>query len=378
VFYAQDSFNSRFDLARTLGGKSNNVNNNVKSALPSETWTNWVTPGATINIISPTLFGVLYDVRTPRVLQYVANVQRQFSSSMLLEVGYLGSEGHRLQGLYNANEATPGTSSLPSREPFPVIGIMQTVQGGGNSNYNSLGMKFTRRLSAGLTILGAYTWSKSIDDVSAIRGQGDTIFPQNSRCLECERALSAFNVAHRFVLSALYELPFGSGKMFMNRGGVLNEVLGGWQIGSIYTLQTGVPGYPSPGPDQSNTGIGNNRDRLNATGLSPNLDNPTVGQWFNVNAFALEPFGTFGNAGRNTVPMPGRNDWDFSAIKDFRVAENQSLQFRFEGFNFANHPNWGNPGLLWGQNAKPSSSFGVISSTAIAMRQLQFGLKYVF
>ncbi len=378
LFYAQDSSNSRFDLARTLGGKANNVNNNEPAGLPSLTWTNFVTPGATISINNPTLFGVLYDVRTPRIQQYLVNVQHELSKSMLFEIGYLGSEGHRLQGLFNANEATPGTSGLPNRLPFSTIGIMQTVQGGGNANYNSLGMKLTRRLSSGLTLLGAYTWAKSIDDVSAIRGQSDTIFPQNSRCLQCERALSAFNVAHRFVVSALYELPVGSGKAFLNRGGVVNELLGGWQIGSIYTLQTGLPGYPTPGPDQSNTGVGNGRDRLNATGLSQSLPNANVHEWFNVNAFALEPFGTFGNAGRNTIVFPGRNEWDFSAIKDFRIWERQTLQFRFEGFNFANHPNWGNPSTNWGQNVKPSANFGVISSTAIAMRQLQFGLKYIF
>ena len=378
IFYAQDSSNSRFDLARTLGGKSNNVNNNQPSAFPSLTWTNFVSAGATINIPNPTLFGVLNDIRNPRVQQYLVNIEHELSKSMVFEIGYLGSEGHRLEGLFDANEATPGTTSLPTRLPFSNIGIIQTVQGGGNANYNSLGMKLTRRLSSGLTLLGAYTWSKSIDDVSAIRGQSDTIFPQNSRCLECERGLSAFNVAHRFVVSALYELPVGSGKTFLNHGGFVNELIGGWQVGSIYTLQTGLPGYPTPGPDQSNTGVGNSRDRLNATGVSQSLSNQSVSEWFNVSAFSLEPFGTFGNAGRNTVIMPGRNDWDFSALKNFRITEQHALQFRFEGFNFANHPNWGNPGLSWGQNVRPASTFGVINSTALAMRQLQFGLKYVF
>lgn len=378
IFYAQDSGNSRFDLARTLGGKSNNVNNNQSAAFPSMTWTNFIPPGSIINIANPTLFGVLYDIRNPRVLQYLFNVEHELSKTMVFEAGYMGSEGHRLQGLFNANEATPGTGALPTRLPFSNIGIMQTVQGGGNSNYNSLGLKLTRRLSSGLTLLAAYTYAKSIDDVSAIRGQSDTIFPQDSRCLRCDRGLSAFNVAHRFVISALYQLPVGSGKAFLNRGGILNELLGGWQIGSIYTVQTGLPGYPTPGPDQSNTGVGNSRDRLNATGLSQSIPNPSPADWFNVNAFALEPFGTFGNAGRNTVIMPGRNEWDFSALKNFRIAERHALQFRFEGFNFANHPNWGNPGLGWGQNVRPSSSFGVISSTAVAMRQLQFALKYVF
>lgn len=378
IFYSQDSYNSRFDLARALGGKANNVNNNQPAAFPSQNWTNWVTPGATISIPNPTLFGVLPDVRSPRILQYLMNIEHQFSPNMVLEVGYLGSQGRHLEGLFDANQPIPGTSALTARLPFSSIGIIQTVQGSGKSSYNSLGTKFTRRLSKGVTLLAAYTWSKSIDDTSAIRGQSDTIFPQNSACLECERSVSAFNVPQRLVLSALYELPFGKGRQFLNHGGVVNEVVGGWQIGSIYTLQSGLPGYPTPGNDQSNTGVGNGADRLNATGISPNLSNPTTGQWFNINAFSLEPFGTFGNAGRNTIPQPKRNDWDFSAVKNFRVTEGSALQFRFEAFNFLNHPNWGNPGNTWGSSVKPSGTFGVISSTSIAMRQLQFALKYNF
>ncbi len=376
LFYSQDSNNSRFDLARTLGGRVNNVG---RADLPNLTWTNFVTPGAIITIDNPSLYGVLYDIRTPRVLQYVFNVQQELSKSLVLEVGYEGSQGRHLQSLYNVNEPTPSAKgSVASRSPFPEIGIMQTVQGGGVSSYNSLGTKLTKRLSGGLTVLAAYTWSRSIDDASAIRGQGDTIFPQNSRCLACEKAASAFNVPQRFVASILYELPFGKGKPFANRGGFVNQLVGGWQVGSIYTLQSGLPGYPTPGPDRSNTGIGNSRDRLNATGISPYLDNPTPNQWFNTAAFALEPFGTFGNAGRNTVPEPGRNDWDFSMLKDFRITERQALQFRFETFNFLNHPNWGNPGLSWGTNATPNPNFGLITSTAIPMRQIQFGLKYAF
>ncbi len=77
------------------------------------------------------------------------------------------------------------------------------------------------------------------------------------------------------------------------------------------------------------------------------------------------------------IIFPGHNEWDFSAVKDFRITERHWVQIRCEGFNFANHPNWGNPGVSWGQNVLPPSSFGVISGTAMAMRELQFGLKYL-
>ncbi len=378
IFYSQDSNNSKFDLARTLGGRQNNVNNNVDSRIPSMTWTNFVTPGAQIRIPNPTLYGILQDIRTPVVYSYLVNVQRQLPASTLLEFGYLGSQGRHLWSLYDANEKTPGLTSVPSRSPFPEIGIIQTVQGGDISNYNSGSVKITKRLSGGLTVISSYTYAKSMDDASAIRGQGDTIFPQNSRCLLCDYARSAFDVRHRWVSSVLYDLPFGSGRTFLNRKGIVNEVLGGWQLGSIYTIQSGLPGYPTPGPDQSNTGNGNGRDRLNATGQSVNLSNPTPNDWFNVAAFSLEPFGTFGSAGRNVIPYPKRNDWDFSLIKQFRIVERSNLQVRVDAFNFLNHPNWGNPGNNWGQNVKPQGTFGEVTSTSIAMRQLQVSLKLNF
>ncbi len=372
LFYVQDSNNSRFDLARALGGR---FQFSALSTLPNLNWTNYITPGSTISIARPYLYGISNDLQTPRVLQYQADVQHQLNASTMFEIGYMGSVGRHLQMLYNANEPTAGaTGSIASRSPFPEIGVIQTVIGVDNSNYNSLTAKLQRRFASGLSFQGSYTWSKSLDDASAIRGQSDSIFPQNSRCLQCEYALSAFNVPQRFVFSAVYDLPFGSGKAFVNRKGVLNQVIGGWQLSGIYTVQDGTPGYPTAGADQSNTGIGNSRDRLNATGISPVLSSPTTEEWFNTAAFSIEPYGTFGNAGRNTIPNPGRDAVNLTLLKNFRFAERAALQFRWEVYNAFNHPNWGNPGNIYG------TSFGVVSSIAgdTPIRQMQFGLKLLF
>ena len=372
VFYVQDSNNSRFDLARALGGRFSFVAN---SNVPNLTWTNYLAPGASIAIRNPYLYGVANDLVTPRVVQYLFDIQHQMGSGTVLEVGYNGNFGRHLQALYNFNEPTPApTGSVPSRAPFSNFGVMQVVEQGDRSNYNALLASFHHRFTNRLTFQASYTWSKSLDDASAIRGQSDTIFPQNSRCLSCEYALSGFNVPQRLVISTVYDLPFGSGRTFLNRGGITNAVLGGWQLSGIYVVQSGTPGYPTPGADRSNTGIGNGRDRLNATGISPILSNRTTNQWFNTAAFALEPFGTFGNAGRNTIPNPGRNAANLTLMKNFRIYERSSLQFRWEVYNAFNHPNWGNPGNTWGPN------FGVITSTAgeVPMRQMQFGLKLLF
>ena len=135
-----------------------------------------------------------------------------------------------------------------SRYPWADFGIIQLVQNGANGNYNSLSIKATRRFSQGISVISSYTWSKSIDDTSGIRVQGsDTLFPQNSYCIECERGLSSFDVRHRSVTSVLYDLPVGKGKMVNIDNPILNSVVGGWQIGGILTLQTGVPGTLSIG-----------------------------------------------------------------------------------------------------------------------------------
>jgi hypothetical protein len=159
----------------------------------------------------------------------------------------------------------------------------------------------------------------------------------------------------------------------MNRGGVADAALGGWQLGSILTLQTGFPYTVVSGRDQSNTGAGS--DRPNATGqyalLSAGERNPE--RWFNSGAFVLQPFGTHGNVGRNTIITPGLIQWDFSVHKEFRILENHAVQFRFEAFNFPNHPNWGNP-----EGNLSSSSFGKIRTTRTNMRELQLALKYMF
>src|SRR5262249_10296677 len=125
--------------------------------------------------------------------------------------------------------------------------------------------------------------------------------------------------------------------------------------------------------DQSNTGAG--FDRPNATGQDPVLpaDQRNTDRWFNTDAFKLQPFGTFGNVGRNTLISPGLIQWDFSVHKEFRIEERHAVQFWFEAFNLPNHPNWANPGANLSM-----SNFGKISSTRTNMRELQFALKYMF
>ena len=210
-------------------------------------------------------------------------------------------------------------------------------------------------MSAGLTYLVSYTWSKSLDTTSAIRGTNVDIFPQDSYCLSCDRGYSAFNTPHRFVTSIMYELPFGKGKPLANQGGVVNQIVGGWQIGSIITIQSGRPLNMQAGYDVSGTNH-YGEIRLSATGQDPYAANQTANRWFNPAGFTLLGAGHL----RQHEPQPADRAqstiaWDFSTLKNFPIRKVTNLQFRFEAFNFPNHPRLGDPTISWGSRdaAKP-------------------------
>ncbi|MGA2116728.1 MAG: hypothetical protein ABSH56_18465 [Bryobacteraceae bacterium] len=390
-FFVQDNGNSMyFDAARNIAVRLTLIAN---LGQPSLTWNNAVTPlganGAPTSFPAPYGYATAYNHLTSYTNQYLVNIQRQVGSNWALELGYLGSESHHLYGFQNANQGIPGTTgSATSRLPFADFTTLQLVADGVNAAYNSLAFKVTKRFNRGVSLISSYTWSKSIDDSSGIRVQGyDTLFPQNSYCIECDRGLSAFNVPQRWVTSVLYELPVGKGKMLNVNSRALNALIGGWQTGGNMTLQAGVPvSLTIGGVDNSSTN--GDYDRPEATGQPVNASNQTTGGWYNPAAFVESPPGTFGNVGRNTVTAPGTFSIDAELHKGWIMPYNEhhQLQFRFEAFNMVNHPNWGepNPDILAGASVpgQPStaarSGFGVISSTAIAMRQLQLGLKYTF
>jgi hypothetical protein len=379
IFYTQDAGIEYFDMARGWG----KVNPQGNPQMPNVTYQNFITSnGAYITLNQPNVYGIQPNLRTPYVIQYLLNVQHDVSENTVLELGYSGNGGHHLEGLQNLNPAIPGTTgNTASRSPFNYLGIIQILQSQNYSNYNSFSAKVTRRTALGLTYLASYTFSKSLDNGSAIRGTSTDILPQNSRCLACDYGYSAFDIPHRFVMSAQYELPFGQGKRFASRGGILNEIVGGWQIGSIVTWQAGIALNTQAGVDTAGTG-GYGEIRLNSTGISPNLpsNQRTLKRWYNLAAFALPASGTFGNEPRNSLRGPSFTDWDSSAIKNFHIHEAQNLQFRFEMFNTANHPNWSTPNANWSSTSRtqPGAAFTSITSTANAMRQIQFALKYVF
>jgi hypothetical protein len=393
IFYTQDTGNPVFDMARSLSGKLQvtETKNNLTFENPfgSNGAANACGVSAPLVCVpTPTLVSTFYRRHTPYAEEYEMNIQHQFGGNMALEVGYLGTQGHHLPRYVYFNAAAPGPGSQLSREAWPNFN--KTVENIGivNSNYNAFSAKLNRRMSSGLTFLLGYTYSKSIDDGSGLRTLGtDQIGAQNSYCIPCERGLSIFDQKHRFVASALYQLPFGKGRSYLNHG-VASTLIGGWDLGMIYSMASGSPVDIMDGICQSNIGA-SCMDRPNAVpGVSSQLSNPNKLQWFNVQAFALQPQFTFGNLGRNTVIGPHLFSVDTTLDKDFRFTERLNVQLRLDAFNLFNHPNFGSPGNALtadhlDANGVPivgSGGFGTITSLNpnVSMRQLQISLKVVF
>jgi hypothetical protein len=402
AFYNQDVGNSEyFDMARQIAGRIR-VTTNV-AGTPNIFWNTALAAvggGAKPQITSPFAFVAADSHRTPYTFEYLLNIQRQLGPNWVVEVGYLGSLSRHLYGFRDANQPIPGTTSLASRTPFALLdasgnpigqefAVIQLVNDGANGHYNAGSVKLTRRFSAGLNVISSYTYAKSIDNTSGIRVQGfDTLYPQNSNCLQCERGLSSFDVRNRFVTSVLYDLPVGKGRRLDTPNPFLNAIVGGWQVGGITTIQGGLPQVITiGGVDRSNTGV--LYDRPNATGSgSGYLSSPTPSRWYDPAAFVEAPSGSWGNVGRNTLVGPGIFALDFDAHKEFTMpySEHHKLQFRLEAFNVLNHPVWSNPNgnILAGAAfpGQPSTNshqgFGTIAGTAVNMRQVQLALKYSF
>ena len=391
IFYTQDIGNAYFDMARNIAGRVTYTNTDSASGIfgnSSLTWAN-ATPGAGGGAIAKlppsTAFSNAVSHKTSYTQQYLLNIQRQVGQDWSFEMGYQGALSRHLYGFKNANVATPygyigsGTATpVATRTPFANMGGIQYVHDWGTANYNAFSIKATRRFSNGLNVIASYTLGKSLDETSGVRSQGnEQLFPQNNECLYCDYGRSAFDVHNRIVGSALYQLPIGPGKLVPVNNKALNAVIGGWQVGGIFTHQTGAVGYPLLGYDNASiANPGGNMDRPNVTGTSPYLSGSarSLNVWINKAAYTPAAGGFYGNVKRGSYTGPGLTNLDASLHKQFLMPYNErhQLSIRFEAFNALNHPNWSNPNLTYS-----SSTFGRIGGTG-AMRQLQLAAKYQF
>lgn len=373
LFYSELYLNSGgLGIGRNYPFKvSQTFNANVTT--PNITIDNPFPVGLGAATISPT--SIRKNFRSGYVQQYNFGFQYQPLRDLVFDVSYVGSQSRKLDRTMNINQAVLGPGSIASRRPFPTFGNISYLEPAANAFFNSLQVGVQRRYAQGLTLLTAYTWSKSIDDNSGWSGAGDNGQAQdNHNLVRSMRGLSNFDVRHRLAFSYIYELPMGSGKRLMgNAKGIGNWLVSGWEISGITTLQSGSPFTVVSSADISNTGnTGNDRPNLVGEPKLPRGER-SVDRWFNTAAFRVPDRGTFGNVGRDTVLGPGLHNWDVSLIKNTRLGEGKNVQFRAEGFNIANHPQFSIP-----RSDVSSLQFGKIFSTAVFSRQIQLGLKLIY
>jgi hypothetical protein len=354
---------------------------------------------------SPCSLAVIdHNFRTPYVTNWTLGVQHALTNDLSMDVSYVGSHGSRLNGIRDINQPDPVTGIAPLAAQFPYLGSILVLSNLYKSNYNGLQATLQQRTAHGLSFLASYTYSHSLDDDSYNIGQ---FLPQDSRNPALEYASSDFDIKHRFTVSVTYAIP---GKK------APGQLLQGWELNSVVTLETGQPWY---GNDQSNnlSNTGENTDRWDFFGNPgdfksgnssiPYCTGPGAGgctqtipstllpsgnpfvlssaqstSFFTACAAAAEKVdgvpngpttaslnslgcyaqgnsvlippaaGTFGTSARNIWRDAGLRNWDLSVTKQFKFQERLTAQFRAEFFNVLNHPNFTNP---YGA----SSGFGV-------------------
>ena len=391
IFYDSSIFNINvfprfnppfYDLFYFANSGSNTVQN-----ILSQPGTAVVEP----NMIAP-------NFRDGYMQQWNVDLQYEIQPSWMVDVAYVGSKGTHLSDVRDLNQANIATGV----SPYPEFSSILYVESAASSSYNSLQVRSERRVAQGLTFLAAYTFSKSIDDVSSVFGGSvGSGLPQDSYDTQLDRGLSDFNVKQRLVTSSVYDLPFG--RKWWTEPGWRKRLLGDWQAAGILTLQSGSPftvnlpasesgsaiaafGNPerpdlisnpyTPGPVMANPNPACHTT-IAQGGLAANVvDQPS--SWFNTCAFVVPPAGQFGTEGRNVMIGPGLENLDFSMYKNIVLRkESHRLQLRGEIFNLFNHPNFDIP-----NHVLSDPTFGqVLSANEYGNRpprQIQVGIKYIF
>jgi hypothetical protein len=293
------------------------------------------------------------------------NVQQDVERVGVFSAAYAASKGTHLPRSLDINQPlTPGPADLTTREPYPAYSNILMTESGGNSEYQSLQLTFNRRMARGLSVLAAFTISKSIDDTSAfLPTTPDQNFPQDSHNYRLERALSSYDMPHRATIALVYQIPGAS------------RWTRGFEFSGIVTAQSGQAFTPMLSTDNSNTGNSGGSfgvDRPNVV-HKPSLANPSPQEWFDVTAFAVPPAYTWGNAGRNILRGPGLFTTDLSLRRSFALGEKLKLVAEVQSFNTMNRANFNLPEAF----ADQPSTFGKILS-AKDPRQIQMALRFRF
>lgn len=349
-------------------------------------------PGGATRVQFPQFFMTIDRVyKIPRAYNWNATYQREIGFSTTLEVGYVGTVGNYLSRERDLNQLPTGTTFRPENaganvnflRPFKGFANIPMLEHSGRSTYHGFQVEANRRFTKGFLFGFAYTLSKTMDNNSGPRDGFIDVFNQGLNW-----GKSANDTRHIAVVNFVYELPFFNGS---NTSGLVRAIVGGWQISGVTQAQTGTPFSIGNGDDY--LGIGSANGKPWSLNSAPNrtaqfADVNAAGNYTGVTNFYFDPLrqnnvqtlasrpanGTFPNQNRNSIDFnnPGFQNWNLALFKAFRIAETQAVTFRFEAFNWINHPNWD------GVNVNPTDAlFGLVTSKS-SNRNLQLSLRYNF
>ena len=305
--------------------------------------------------------------------QWNLSVADQFAQNMSFQVAYVGNHGVNLQREEGINYFDPTLGARPNLN----FGNITLQTDSGFSSYNALQLSLIRRVGkAGLRFQANYTFGHAIDNV-----EDQSVFasdPQNLRNLAAEKGNGSGDVRHNFAFNLLYEVPFGESHRFLNSG-LAGKVASGWRVSALGILRSGVADTVYIGTNTFGNGDFINQRPDCVAGVDPYADPRTISDWLNPAAFSVPVAGTFGNCGRNTIYGPDFRNVDLSVLKETKLGESRTLEFRAEFFNIFNHPAFAQPDTTFG-----TPGFGQIFNTlgstlgAGTSRQIQFALRFSF
>lgn len=402
IFYSLTDFSS---ISRLTNSIPANISQTLSSVTFAPTYQGYNLFPPSISLgpsTSVNLYSLDPNQATSYAIQLSASLQRQIRRNHVIEIGYTGTLGIKLQQNVQLSNTLPGPTAASTRRPylgavfapgtvFPSYisvagnsvgaGTIGTLPNEAQSNYHALYVRGERRFTSGFSLLSSFTWSKAITNAPQFRNAGGATGTENSPAqnaynLSADRGLAAFNTKFRWVNTAVYSLPFGKGMPWLSNG-IAAAVFGGWQVAGIMSMQTGFPSTINLTGDTANIGGGSGGILIRANpvpGVSPYLPSSqqTAAEWFNINAFTLPPAYQFGTLGRNTLVGPGLFNIDTTLSRKIRVRERYAFEIRAEAFNLLNKANYNQIGRIIN-----APGFGAVQSE-LPMRELQFGGKVTF